>query len=55
MYSKAEFDTLTKHLGCFSSWAIWDENDESSTDVILDNIAKLNSKFVGVGLNISKQ
>jgi len=54
MYSTAEYISLVKKYGPYSSWALWDLKKESDTAVIYQNIDKLNSKFVIIGLNISK-
>lgn len=54
MYSKLEFDRLTEKYGKFASWALWDKTDESNTKIIKQNIDLLNSKYVGIGLNISQ-
>lgn len=53
-YSFEEYQILKQKYGGVSSWALWDENDEKCTLVIEENIGWLNSRYVGVGLNISK-
>ncbi|MFZ1291234.1 MAG: hypothetical protein WAR79_14150 [Melioribacteraceae bacterium] len=54
MFTQEEFNSLTSKYGKYGSWAIWDEKNERDTNIILDNYSLLNSKYVGVGLNISK-
>jgi len=52
-YSKSDFEYLTKKYGKYASWAIWNSEDEKDTKVIFTNKSLLNTKYVGVGLNIS--
>jgi len=54
MYSQVEYQKLKKKWGMYSSWAVWNEDDQKDTSVIDNNFACLNTKVVFVGLNISK-
>lgn len=45
---------LKAKYGQYSSWAIWDPNNESDVTVIDKNMATLHSRFVFLGLNISR-
>ena len=49
-----EYNELKEKYGSCSSWAIWNENDPKDTSVIDKNIAQLNTNYVFVGLNISR-
>ncbi len=53
-YTKDEYFNLKKKYGNYASWALWNENDEKDTNIIEENIGMLNSRFVGIALNISK-
>ena len=55
MYSKAEIEKIKKEFGKFSSWAIWDSQNEKNTSVIEENLQLLHSNFIFLGLNISKE
>lgn len=48
-----EYKKIKEKYGFCSSWAIWDENEESNTSVIDDNFSQLNSNHIFVALNIS--
>jgi hypothetical protein len=52
-YTMLEYQNLKEKYGNISSWAIWDENDHKDTLIIGENIGLLNSRYVGIGLNIS--
>ena len=54
MYTTNEYEKLSMEYGPCSSWAIWDENDQNDTSVIDESVAQLNTRYVFVGLNISK-
>ncbi len=53
MYSHEEYLNLKKKYGSYSSWAIWDPNNESNTAIIEENLTDLTSNYVFLGLNIS--
>jgi hypothetical protein len=55
MYNKAEIERIKEEFGKFSSWAIWDFQNEKNTKVIEENLNLLHSNFVFIGLNISKE
>lgn len=54
MITKSKFEEIKKIYGRFSTWAIWDENNESDTEIIENNIDKLHTNWIIIGLNISK-
>lgn len=54
MYNIDEYKNLTLKYGSYASWAIWDYKDESNSLIIDKYIEQLNSKFVFLGLNISR-
>lgn len=54
MYSLNEYNKLVLKYGSYASWAIWDYENESDSSIIEQNINKLHSRFVLIGLNISK-
>jgi len=54
MYSKDEYKKLTLRYGSFASWAIWDYKNAYDTTIIDRNINDLHSKFILLGLNISR-
>lgn len=54
MYSAEEYDSLKLKYGGFSSWALWDENKPHDTSIIDNNFHELHSRYVLVGLNISR-
>lgn len=53
MYSFDEYNALKTKYGAYSSWAIWDYQNESDTLVIDKNFQVLHSNFVFLALNIS--
>lgn len=53
MYTIDEYNKLKVKYGVFSSWAIWDYQNESDTSVISNNFEQLHSDYVFLGLNIS--
>lgn len=54
MFSKNHYDQIKNKYGQFASWAIWHTKDESDTNIIDQNIHKLHSNWILIGLNISK-
>ncbi|NCN07853.1 hypothetical protein GW933_04195 [Candidatus Falkowbacteria bacterium] len=54
MYSIDEYKNLTSKYGPFASWAIWNYKKESDSLIINQNFDKLHSKFIFLGLNISR-
>ncbi len=54
MYSLEEYKKIRLKYGPFASWAIWNYENEKDTSIIESNFEDLNSKFVLIGLNISK-
>ena len=54
MYTTEEYSKLTSKYGGYSSWAIWDNKVESDTSIIDRNVGELHSRFVFLGLNISR-
>lgn len=56
MYSLEKFEQLRKEYGGFASWAVWRHGRENKADTscILENLHILHSRYVFVGLNISK-
>ncbi len=54
MYTIDQYRALTEKYGAYSSWAIWDANDPYSTALIDQNFEQLHSRFVLLGLNISR-
>lgn len=55
MFDKNEFEIIKEKFGKFSTWAIWDFQNEKNTEVIDNNINLLHSNYVFIGLNISKE
>src|SRR3972149_6643488 len=49
-----EYHNLKRKYGLYSSWAIWNSKDRGDTLVINNNIDKLHSKYVFIGLNNSQ-
>jgi len=54
MYDDREYKSLALKYGQFSSWAIWDYNDKADASIINQNIDQLHSRFIFLGLNISR-
>src|ERR1035437_9851634 len=54
MYTLKKYNELEKKYGSYSSWAIWNEDNKKDTCIIRTNYKQLNSKYVFLGLNISK-
>ncbi len=52
-YTIEEYQHLKVKYGNVASWAIWNENNHKDTLIIEENIGLLNSRYVGVALNIS--
>ena len=55
MYSKPEIEKISDEFGKFSSWAIWDFQNEKNTSIIENNLELLHNNYVFIGLNISKE
>ena len=55
MFNKLEIEKIKDEFGKFSSWAIWDFQNEKNTTIIEDNLELLHSNYVFIGLNISKE
>jgi len=55
MYSRQEYDNLKRKYGGYSSWAIWDEKNPKDPSIIESSLDTLNSRYVFLGLNISKE
>jgi len=53
-YSMTEYLNLKEKYGSVASWALWNDDNEKDTSIIEENIGLLHSRFVGIGLNISK-
>jgi len=53
-YSMTEYLYLKEKYGNVASWALWNDDNEKDTSIIEENIGLLHSRFVGIGLNISK-
>lgn len=54
MYNSEEYKNLTSKYGSFASWAIWDYEKASDTAVIDQKFDQLHSKYVLLGLNVSR-
>lgn len=54
MYSKEKYNLLKENYGAYASWAIWNEDTKNDITVIDNNVTELQSKFIFLGLNISK-
>lgn len=54
MISKDKYLNIKNKYGKFASWAIWNSENESNTEIIEQNINKLHCNWVIIGLNISK-
>lgn len=54
MYSIDEYKNLTLKYGSYASWAIWDYENASDTTIIDENNNQLHSRFILLGLNISR-
>ena len=54
MYPNKEYLELVSKYGAYSSWAIWNHKNQKDSLIIDKNIEDLHSKFVLLGLNISK-
>ncbi len=55
MYSIHEYNKIASKYGQYSSWAIWDETNPKDTAIIDSNYQKLNTRYIFIGLNISRQ
>lgn len=54
MYNAGEYNYLVSKYGSYASWAIWNKEKPVDTEVISQNIDQLHSKYVLLGLNISR-
>lgn len=54
MYDVKKYNDLVSKYGHYSSWAIWNEEDPHDTGIIDKNIDQLHSKYVLLGLNMSR-
>lgn len=54
MYNSEEYKNLALKYGSYASWAIWDYKNASDTAAIDQNFEQLHSKYVLLGLNISR-
>src|SRR3989344_649675 len=54
MYSLSEYKNLISKYGAFSSWAIWYYKNPKDTKVIDQNFNQLHSRYIILGLNISR-
>ncbi|MDO8512411.1 MAG: hypothetical protein Q7S57_04005 [bacterium] len=54
MYDVNKYNDLTSKYGAYSSWAVWNSEKPSDTEIIDKNIDQLHSKYVLLGLNISR-
>jgi hypothetical protein len=54
MYNLKQYKNIASNYGSYGSWAIWDYKNAKDTLVIDQNFEQLNSKFVFLGLNISR-
>ena len=55
MFNKLEIEKIKNEFGKFSSWAIWDFQNEKNTTIIENNVELLHNNYVFIGLNISKE
>jgi hypothetical protein len=55
MFNKLEIEKIKSEFGKFSSWAIWDFQNERNTTIIENNLELLHNNYVFFGLNISKE
>ncbi len=53
-YNINKYKALVAKYGSYSSWAIWNHEKAIDTTVIDQNFAQLHSKFVLLGLNVSR-
>lgn len=54
MFSFDEYSNLKNKYGSYASWAIWNDKKPNDTVIIEKNIGQLHSKFILLGLNISR-
>ncbi len=54
MYSINEYNNLVSKYGSFASWAIWNYEDSKDTSIIDKNLDQLHSRYVLLGLNMSR-
>lgn len=54
MYSNEKYKELSEKYGQVASWAIWDKRNLFDTKIIDKNIDQLNSNFILLGLNFSR-
>jgi hypothetical protein len=55
MYSLSELEKIRDEFGKFSSWALWNFQNEGDVEIIENNRESLHSNYVIIGLNISKK
>jgi hypothetical protein len=48
------FESLKKAWGRWSTWALWDSDDITDTDIIEKNVKALNPNVVFIDLNASR-
>jgi len=53
MYSLDEYNKLENKYGFYSSWAIWNKDNQKDTSLIKDSLEEIHSKYVFLALNIS--
>ena len=54
MYNQNEYNNLISQYGAYASWAIWDHKDQKDPSIISQNIDHLHSRFILLGLSISR-
>jgi hypothetical protein len=54
MYSIEDYKKLTSKYGIYASWAIWNYKNSNDTTIIDQNFEQLHSKYILLGLNISR-
>lgn len=54
MFNINEYNNLALKYGSCASWAVWDYKKENDTLIISQNYKQLHSKFIFLGLNISR-
>jgi hypothetical protein len=52
---RAEFQRLSEKYGDYSSWAIWNHEDELDPTIIESHIEELNAKHVFIAYNASRE
>lgn len=54
MFTQDQYEKLKEKYGAYSSWAIWNHKEPNDTAIIEANLDQLNSRFVLLGLNMSR-